>query len=487
MTLRLSTIVCAFLITLSSSTVSSAQPTLSGISLMRVSGRQPIGTFNDVAFERVWGTLSGTIVAGEKIDGLNNAFVYTAQYEIIAPVQLRSDETIVVEPENRGNQVVLGRINNFSAPGLIADVHYPEGFGNGFLFKHRISYARVQWQYGIADGVPKNAQGVGEAIVRDFGRALASRFRTRILAGISQSAWYVETFVAEGFNDAPGNHQAVYDGAISYGGAGNWLAINQLAKANHTPQQPYLDPKNPRPLDPHKLLTRPATDPFFVEVAAYTDFYRLHASVTDKPDLPENMRRYDWPSPHAVGTRASSDNAFASMKCNKGEPVWLNPIPNDAYFRALVLELAHKLGSASVTNVPALPPTTLFKLGPAPTETANFNPLEGVTLEVPLVDADAQPEGGVRFPEVDAPIGKPVPVSLNPVITTTIKNTCGNLGEWQPIWGDELARRYGSKEKYVERYGAALDKLIAHGYVLSEDRATLLAQAARLYATPSGY
>ena len=437
---------------------------------MRATEKQPIGTFNGVRFQRTRGTLSGTIPPDEHIEGLGrNPFAYTAQYELVAPEETRPDETILVEPENRGRGLVPARLTE------------------AFLFNHRIAYARIQWQYGIAAGVPKDAQGVGEAIVRDFGSALAGTYRTRLLIGISQSAWFIETFVAEGFNENPGNHQAVYSGAISYGGAGNWLALNQLAKANNTPQQPYLDPKNPRPLDPHKLLSRPASDPFFVEVAAYTDFYRLHASLTDTNDLPKNMRRYDWPSPHAAGTRTSSDNAFGSMKCNKGQVVWLNPISNDAYMRALVLELAHQVGSISVAQAPPLPPTTLFKLGPVPAGTANFNSLEGARLEVPLVDADAQPEGGVRFPEVVDPVGKPEPVSLAPVITTTINNTCGNLGEWQPFWGEELTRRYGSKEKYVEQYATALDKLIADGYVLKEDRAAMLERAAALYANPGGY
>ncbi len=177
---------------------------------------------------------------------------------------------------------------------------------------------------------------------------------------------------------------------------------------------------------------------------------------------------------------------FTKMGCNGGKVVWLNPIAYDPYMRAIVLELAHRLNSG-VGPAPELPPTTLFKLGPAPAETEHFNLLKGSTLEVPVVDADSQPEGGVRFPEVENPIGKPVPVSLNPVITTTINNTCGNLGEWQPIWGDDLAKRYGSSAAFLTRYGESLDRLIKEGYVLEEDRKPMLARAAQLYENPGGY
>ncbi len=447
----------------------------------------PVGEFDGARYVRKYGMLSGVIAPGEHIDGLGkNPFAYTAEFEIIEPEKPGVSDTVIVEPENRGNPLVLGRLNSFPASGSPSLAVYPAGFGNGWMFRHHIAYARVQWQYPIAVGVPKTAQGVGEAIVRDFGAALAGRYHTRLLVGISQSGWFVETFVAEGFNESPNNHEAVYGGAIAMDGTGNWLAINQLAKANHTPQQPYVDPVNPSVLTAKDLLHRPKTDPFFIDVANYTDFYRVHASLTDTSDLPEDMRRYDWPSPHATGNRASSNNAFTKMGCNGGKPVWLNPIAYDPYMRAIVLELAHRL-NAGVGPAPELPPTTLFKLGPAPAETEHFNPLKGTTLEVPVVDSDTQPEGGVRFPEVEDPIGKPVPVSLNPVITTTIKNTCGNLGEWQPIWGDDLAKRYGSSAAFLTRYGTSLDSLIKEGYLLEEDRKPMLARAAQLYENPGGY
>ncbi|MGA3037788.1 MAG: alpha/beta hydrolase domain-containing protein [Vulcanimicrobiaceae bacterium] len=477
----------AFMVCLTAIPYSVSSQQLSGVTVLRVTKTIPVGEFDGVAYVRKYGLLSGVVAPGERIDGLGkNPFAYTSEFEIIEPARPGAIDTIVVEPENRGNPLVLGRLNSFPAVGSPSKAEYPHGLGNGFLFKHHIAYARVEWQYPLAVGVPKTAQGVGEAIVRDFGAALAGTYHTRLLVGISQSGWFVETFVAEGFNESPNNHEAVYAGAIAIDGTGNWLAINQLAKAHHTPQQPYVDPVNPTVLNAKELLHRPKTDPFFIDVANYTDFYRVHASLTDTTDLLEGMRRYDWPSPHATGNRTTSDNAFTKMGCNGGKPVWLNPIAYDPYMRAIVLELAHRL-NVGVGPAPELPPTTLFKLGAAPADTEHFNPLKGATLEVPTVDSDAQPEGGVRFPEVESPIGKPVPVSLNPVITSTINNTCGNLGEWQPIWGEDLTKRYASSAGFLTRYGASLDHLIKEGYVLEEDRMPMLARAAQLYANPGGY
>ena len=67
-------------------------------------------------------------------------------------------------------------------------------------------------------------------ILRDFGRWLRARFRVLVLAGASQSAWCVNTFVAEGFNVDPESGAGVYDGAFAYLSGGNWLAINRWGR-----------------------------------------------------------------------------------------------------------------------------------------------------------------------------------------------------------------------------------------------------------------
>ena len=118
---------------------------------------------------------------------------------------------------------------------------YPPGRGTGFLAELDLAYARVAGESGIAAGARLGERGVGEVVVRDFGRLLTGaaarpegagplpRFGTALLTGISQSAWFVTTFVAEGFNVDPGTGGGVYAAALAVSGTGNWLAINQLA------------------------------------------------------------------------------------------------------------------------------------------------------------------------------------------------------------------------------------------------------------------
>jgi hypothetical protein len=307
-----------------------------------------------------------------------------------------------------------------------------------------------------------------------------------ILSGISLSGFFINTFIAEGFNADPRDNHAVFDGAIAVDGTGNWLALNQLAAASGSDEYAYLVP-NGKPLDAAVLLTRPQSDPYYIDIANYTDFYRLRASLTDHSALPARMRRYDWPSPHAAAPIDQSAGSARGGRCNGGVVVDLNPISYAPYLRAMTLELERALGVKSASNAPPLPPTTLFKLGPAPASAANFNPLPGVSLEVPVTDADDQPVGGVRFPEVDHPIGRPTPVSLPPVVTTSIDGTCGNLGEWQQFTTAQLTERYGNSSNYLNLYAASLDKLNAQGYLLASDRAQMLKTAASLYARSASH
>jgi len=475
----------------------------SGITAIFIAGSQPAGIFAAIPYRRTWGTVTGVVAPGENVHGLDalphnvdGNFVYQSQFEIIAPEKPATNSVILIEAENRGNPVLMNSLNDMDVSGQPSQTSYagPEG---GFLFEHGTSYARVQWQTGITAGVPRQAEGVGEIIIRDFARMLAGRiqieskpsvnfgaYRTLILGGISLSGFFVNTFIAEGFNADPIDGRAVFQGAIAVDGTGNWLAINQLAAAAGIEEFPYVVP-NGKPLAASEILKRPSSDPFYIDIANYTDFYRLRASLTDVSPQNARMRRYDWPSPHAAAPLDQNLGRVRAGRCNGGVLVGLNPISYAPYLRAVTLELERELGVAAAKDAPALPPTTLFKLGPAPASSANFNPLPGTSLEVPLTDADAQPVGGVRFPDSDHPLARPTPVSLPPVATISIEATCGNLGEWQKLPLEELEKRYGGVVNYLKLYGQSIDKLIADGFLLPSDREWMLKFANALYFRPA--
>ncbi len=481
-------------------TTPTAAPSLSRVTSVTTTV-QPLGTFAGVAYARTLGIVGGVVDAREAIVGLAAlaagapSVTYTAEFEIVAPAAGQTPtDAVLVDAENRGSPLGFNSLNEVGIAGAPSTVTYPAGLGNAFLQRHATSYARVQWQTGIASGVPATAQGVGLAIERDFARlllgrtnvsalpALPARFGHAMFVGISQSAWLVNDFIAEGFNVDPVTGQRVFDAAIAIDGTGNWLAVNALGAAAGVPQTPYLAP-NGVPLTQSALLTRPATDPFYVDVANSTDFYRLRASVSEA--VPSALaRRYDWPSPHAAASYPTDPGMFASG-CNGGTPMTLNPIGYAPYLRALVLATERQIGVSSAQSAPALPPSTTFALAPAPASPL-VNALPGVALAVPQVDANAIPVGGVRFADSDVPLGRPEPPAIGPVTTSSISATCGNLGGFAPFSSTQLAALYGSESAYLAAYDAAVQRSIAAGFVLSEDERGMLARAKSLYEALGG-
>lgn len=473
------------------------QSRITGVS---IAGSEPTGTFGGVAYRRVWGTVSGIVAPRDVILGLDKFphdpdgnYEYRSEFEIVAPDKPGTNSAILIEAENRGTPVFFNTVNDATAAGPPSATTSGGNPGNAFLFEHATSYARVQWQTRIAASVPETAEGVGEVIIRDFARMLAGRtqmdtkssvdfgaYHTLIIGGISLSGFFIDTFLAEGFNADPADGTAVYDGAIAVDGTGNWLALNELAAQEGSKQFPYVVP-DAKPLRVSEILGGHVSDPFYIDIANYTDFYRLRASLTDVDAKNPRIRRYDWPSAHAPAPIDQSAGSARASRCNGGVLIDLNPIPHSAYLRAVTLELERELGVPSAGQAPRLPPTTLFTLDAASSRTPNFNPLPGVRLSVPLTYEDAQPMGGVRFPDVEVPVGRPVPVSLPPVVTTSIDATCGNLGGWQQFSEEELTKRYGSEANYLKLYAESLDKLIGQGYVLASDRAEMLKTAAALY------
>jgi Alpha/beta hydrolase domain len=433
----------------------------SRVTSLTVDGRQVL----DAGYERVFGTVHGQVSGGERVRGLSRAGLsYTAQYEVIRPTGARRVRLLLVEAENRGSPLVLNALGSGStASGPPAGAVYPRSVSR-FLAAERLAYARVQWQTGIAAGVPASAQGVGEVVMRDFGRQLGRRYSRRALVGVSQGAFFVDTFIAEGFNATSGGGRA-FGQALTLDGIGNWMAINQLAGSG--PQEPYLR-QNGRPLSYERMLHRPKTDPLLVDVANYTDFYRLRAGLTDAKAPPRAVHRYDWPSPHQS---FGPELVFGGLGCNGGHAIPLNPLRYGPYLRALVHGMARG----------RLPRSRRFELDGQPRTSPRFNGLPGVAVRVPRTDRNAQPLAGVRFPELDLPLGRLLPVSIPPAVTTSSAAVCGNSGGYSPFSAAAIGRRY-SRAAYLRRYRQALAPLAHGGYVLARERQSILAAAAADYA-----
>jgi hypothetical protein len=208
----------------------------------------PAGSYAGVNYRYVEGVIRGEASATEPVAGLSElaagraTIPYELAFHLLAPESVSEAEAVVVEAPNRGNSILARSIGvpaAATADQAVGLSPAAAAIGDGFLLKHQISLAAVQWQAGLPGGPPESAQGIGEIAVRDFGRWLGGAFRSgaspvpafrhRILAGVSQSAWFVNTFLAEGFNADPETGHGVYQGAFTRNGNGVVLAINKFA------------------------------------------------------------------------------------------------------------------------------------------------------------------------------------------------------------------------------------------------------------------
>jgi Alpha/beta hydrolase domain len=462
--------------------------TITSVDIARV---LPVGDYGGRTYHYVEGAIHGEVSADEPVAGLRElaagraAVPYEANFHLVAPEDVSAAGAVVVEAPNRGRSILPGAISARAAAttGATADAEpAASAIGDGFLLSHGISVAAVQWQTGFAAGVPPSAQGIGEVVVRDFGSWLGGGFRSgpapvpifrsRILAGVSQSAWFVNSFIAEGFNADSKTGRGVYQGAFTRNGNGVVLAINGFAADNQ--QFPYSR-ADLAPLTPDKLLSRPASDPELVEVISLTDFYRLRASIAARAPAPPGMHRYATAAPHASGAGALPEVVFGITKCNGGAPISLSTVRDALYLRPLLLGLSASIGNPGV-NKRALPPDVGFTLAPVSAVLEGVNRLGGTVLWAPETGPDGMAVGGIPMLEAALPLGLPRPIAVSPVEIASISDTCGNFSGWQAFSADELTRRYGTRAAYMELARQKAAALVAAGYLLDDDEAAAISQ-----------
>ncbi len=450
----------------------------------------PVGDYGGRAYRYIEGAIHGEVSAEEPVAGLRELAAgratvpYEVNFHLVAPEDVSEAGAVVVEAPNRGRSILPGVISAPAAAttGPTAAEPVASAIGDGFLLSQGISVAAVQWQTGFAAGVPPSAQGIGEVVVRDFGRWLGGAFRSgpapvpifrhRVLAGVSQSAWFVNSFIAEGFNADPGTGHGVYQGAFTRNGNGVVLAINGFAPGNQ--QFPYAR-ADLAPLTPDKLLSRPGSDPELVDVISLTDFYRLRASISARAPAPLGMHRYATAAPHASGGAALPEVVFGTMKCNDGAPISLSTVRDALYLRPLILGLSASIGGTG-TAKRALPPDVGFTLAPVSAELEGLNHLGGTVLWAPETGPDGMPIGGIPMLEAALPLGLPRPIAVPPVEIASISDTCGNFSGWRRFSADELTRRYGARAAYMGLARQKAADLVAAGYLLDEDQTAAIRQ-----------
>lgn len=117
--------------------------------------------------------------------------------------------------------------------------------------------------------------------------------------------------------------------------------------------------------------------------------------------------------------------------------------------------------------------------GEAPPKAPPLNVDDSSGTPAFVLDDAGNVTGGVRTPVVDAPTAR-----LSGLPSTDSSVVCMLMGSTTAFTPDQIAQRYPDNT-YAERYATATDAAIKAGFILSDDRAAVIADA-RPNGTPAG-
>jgi hypothetical protein len=383
--------------------------------------------------------------------------------------------------------------------------------------------------------------GVGLAAVRDFlaylkydPKAVAPVHRV-YAAGISQSGRYLRHFLYQDFNIDEQDRQ-VMDGVIAHvAGAGRGSFNHRFAQPSRDAQPmssiffptdlfPFTDlpQKDPETGETGGLLeavNKSHTAPkIFYTNTSYEYWGRAAALIHTSPDgradapLPGNVRIY-----FLAGLQHFSA-VFPPQKSTQGNPDSTaqqrhNPNPIRWYWRALITDMDEWVKSnvqPPASTYPKVAEGTLvpFSKWKFPTISGVNKPHElnlayhldfgpqwkqgiisyeppkvgkAFTVLVPQTDADGNDLGGVRLPELQAPLATYSGWNLRDPSIGAPDQRLSFLGSFIPLAktaeerkqrGDSrisIAERYASRDQYLTKFEDAAKKLIQQRFLLQED------------------
>ncbi|MGZ8477032.1 MAG: alpha/beta hydrolase domain-containing protein [Candidatus Binatia bacterium] len=356
--------------------------------------------------------------------------------------------------------------------------------------------------------------------------------------GASLAGRVVREFVYEGWNrDAEGRR--VFDAVQTHTGIGRLYCNMRFAQIGRYPRQheEHSYPSERYPFnfaaipDPFTgkvdaVLKRPDSDPLVVHCHTSSEYWERHGSMThtdprdgSDAEIPANVRMYMLAgSPHAA---IAADN-----------PKWVGQLPPSNFspqpFLRACFVLMDRWASAGVApppnrvprrdaeqlvspeealkqfpkipgvNLPATPSRLpLWNYGPDFDERGIMSifPPEAVPgkeypIQVPQVDADGNDLGGVRYPDMQAPIATYIGWALRKagfaegelmMTNGCLKAFARTNAEREKI-GDprlSIAERYPSHQAYVDIVKRAVDELVKEGFLLPEDGEDYVAAAQR--------
>ena len=277
-----------------------------------------------------------------------------------------------------------------------------------------------------------------------------------IAAGESQSAFRMTTYI----DAVEPLTKGVYDGYFVYSRGGSGAALSQA----------------PLPAIPTPTPTLIRTD-LTVPVMTFTTETDLVLLGYLPARQPDTKRFRDW---EVAGTSHADSYTLNVAGQDTGGPAgdaqlfgtMLQP-PSGVYGGVITCDSPYNTGPMTYVlraSIDAL--NTWIARGTAPPKAPRLQATED--SKAPFVlDADGNVKGGIRTPQVDAP------VATLSGLGQSGTSFCGIFGTTKPFDAATLAARYPSHAAFVKAWNAATDKAVKAGFVVAADAAGIKAAAAQ--------
>jgi Alpha/beta hydrolase domain len=484
------------------------------VTRLEITSKQSYGTFKPGEFEFWEGRITGELRPTEKIPDIDKAaknanglIEYSAKISLLFPKNPKAGNgVLLVDIPNRGRPYAQALYNS------PRDEPFEAGtleVGTGFLQDHGFAVAEVQWELGQCADLPifldgsgqkRFVEGVGFAIVRDAADFLAhatsdtsgtanplqGAVKRTLAAGKSQSGRYLKTFLLNGFNMSEGRR--VFDGMHVFVSAAGMLPIMQSATGPQssaagipTFENPEFRGVNEDVLTIGDLIqrvrARGESPPRLILINSTTDYFSLRASLsrtgaegTAEEPIPENVRVYDVAgASHVVLRKAKCELAPARLD-------W-SPIS-----RATLLRLDDWVALGIEPPKSRLMPLEEAKGDPTVLRAPSHLPK--AIIEIPKRDDDGNPVGGVRLPDMEAPLGvnarQNPPLSFQCMLAGAYVAFPRTQADAEAVHDEHrpVLERYKTRNEYVNRIRTAARELEQDGFLLPEDAAIIIQSAA---------
>jgi Alpha/beta hydrolase domain len=489
-------------------------PAAAEVTRLEITSTQGYGTFRPGEFMLIEGRVAGELKPTEAIPDLDKAprnarglVEYAARISLIVPADPKSGNgVLLIDIPNRGRPYAQALYNS------PRDEPFESGtfeVGTGFLQDQGFSVAAVRWELGQGADLPsftdssgqkRFVEGVGFAIVRDTADFLAhasadaagtanplrGAIKRTLAAGKSQSGRYLKTFLLDGFNMVEGRR--VFDGMHVFVSGAGMLPIMQSGtgpQSSATGSPSFADPEFRGVHEDvltigdviKRVRARGEDPPRMILINSTTDYFSLRASLsrtgaegTTEQPIPDNVRIYE--------IAGASHVVIPGANCQL-PPARLDWSPVS---RATLLHLDDWVASGTEPPANRLMPLEVSQNDPMVLRAPAHLPK--AIIEVPKRDEDGNAMGGVRLPDMQAPLG--ANAQQNPPLSFLCSLAAAYVAFPRTKQDADKAHdghrpvleRYATRNDYVSRIRVAARDLGRDGFLLPEDQAIIIQSAA---------